>query len=363
MFEQVIHHAIIEDLPIYNDEMSTYDKRRTCLYTCFLLKNDYLANEEELIFNNLSKIIVDISENNVRLLLAQEACNAHHFPEELALKLAYDKYEISERLLCHYAQFADNHLLRMIDDFHDEKRILLIANRPNLSFPVTDKLISLSKINITQAVLENETAKISIRSLQVVLTKHQHNRGFLNILYRRKDVSKSQIIELLESVDSPIKKDMIDTYWGNHSMNLPFSKLNIINLSETQIKHNQEYRQLISNIDNIYIMNHLNWHILLSYLIKGDFFSFIYGISKLTNMPFAKVKDVVLNYTETDEFIGLLSAIHVQLDYVVPLQIFLSEIAKELKKGELTPENYRAKITAIIDARAIERLEYLKKLI
>lgn len=363
MFEKIISSSSIEEIPIYSDEMSALNKRRTCLFTCFLLKHGYQSDEEEIVYNNLSKIIADISENNVRLLLAQEACMAEQFPEELAIKLAYDKYEISEHIISHYQRFSDAQILRMIEDFHDEARILLIANRANINFVITDKLINLSKANITKAVLENTTAKISIKSLQVVLSRHQHNKEFLDAIYSRKDLSKNQIIELLGTADSPIKQNMIDNYWGENITNSPFSKLNIINLTESQIRKNDQYHTLSSNISRIFRLNQLNWHVLLSYLVKGDLFSFIYGIATLSNMPFAKVKEIVLNDHRSRELIDLLTTLKVQLDYIEPLQTLLCEIAKELKKGELTPENYRSKITLIIDEYKLERLEYLKKLL
>lgn len=363
MFEKVISSSSIEEIPIYSEEMNSLEKFLTCLYTSFLLKNGYLLNEEKVIYNNLTRILSDTSENNVRFQLAVEACAGENFPEELAIKLAYDQYEIAEQVILNYTKFSDELMLRMVEDFHDEKRILLIARRPNIGFAVTDKLIGVAKANVTKAVLENDTAKISIKALQIILARHQHNKEFLDVIYHRKDVNKSKVIELLDIVDSPIKQNMIDNYWGGEVAILPFSKLNILNLTEAQIKKNYEYRNLTSNINNIYKLNQLNWHVLLSYLIKGDLFSFIYGISQLVNMPFAKVKDVVLNYTETLEFLTLIKSLKIQPDYCLPLQILLSEIAKGLKKGELTPENYSSKVNEIIENKKLERLGYLKKLV
>jgi hypothetical protein len=109
---------------------------------------------------------------------------------------------------------------------------------------------------------------------------------------------------------------------------------------EDEEEANIDYESIRRNIDNLYAKNNLTDIMIVNYLCKGEFFSFCYAVSKITDFPQNYVKDLIAK-PSSNEFKELYETMGFNANYFDSIKVILSYYASHYSNVTVSASKWR----------------------
>ena len=299
--------------------------------------------------------IVDYGKPEARKKLSQVLQNSPNAPESVIMKLALENIDIAEPVLRHSPVMSEKMLLELVKRCKT-KKISVIAGRKNLSERVILKLMEMEKTEITKTILENKQASLTIEAYRMIVERH-HKDKLLQMVASRHDLTKHGLLKLL-NVLSPSAAERIQKI-------SKISKVASLN-SYTYFHNEDEKYEIRKYIGILYAKNMLNSAVVINFLCKGDVYSFIYSLSKLSGIPFKNLEHIVNCDFEPVAFKKVYEQALLPYSMFNAICLIIRIINSESSKTELTPKNFSKIIGSVILEReydkSIPKMSYLLNL-
>jgi len=314
-------------------------------YVCFAINSGLLPNEKTQKLKNIIETLATHNNELVRYTIAKKLCHSVKMPAKIAKILACDKPYIARKILIYSNKLSHLDLLEIVKKSDDQKVIEYIALRTDIGSKLSDAIVNKNSPQAIKILLKNTNSHIEIDAYKIIIGKYQHNKEVMSLLNMRKELSPDLINEILSSADDSLKKLLIDTYKFNCISQKPFSKISILDLKEHKIFVTAEALEIKRRIDILYFKSRLNPFLILRFLCKGDLFSFIYSISKITDIPILNVRSILFIDFQVHKYKDIYLQVGFPNEYIDIVRIMLAVIRKSLLNNELTQNNF-AKIVS-----------------
>jgi hypothetical protein len=116
-------------------------------------------------------------------------------------------------------------------------------------------------------------------------------------------------------------------------------------LKEHNIFNSKQALEIKKRIDLLYRKNRLSFLLILRWLCKGDLFSFVYAISKLTDIPFLNIRTLLFEDFDNKRYISIFHSSKFPEEYIELLHQLLLIIRKSLLDDNLDEKNFAEEIS------------------
>jgi uncharacterized protein (DUF2336 family) len=159
--------------------------------------DDRRAAEMAMIF------LLDDPTPKVRLALAEALADCEDAPRAVILPLAEDQPEIAAHIILRSQLLTDGDLVDLAAKGSDVTR-MLIAHRATVSRPVSAALVEVGDVPDVLALLENEGATFSRRSLSRIADRLGHDAEIRALLLDREDLPSDARQALVEKIGTAL---------------------------------------------------------------------------------------------------------------------------------------------------------------
>jgi uncharacterized protein (DUF2336 family) len=175
----------------------------------FLARGAPLPEPERRGFAELLMLLRSKTDVETRLDLAYATAEAPEAPRELALLLAEDEIEIASLVLFGARALAAADLLALAED-HD--RALVIAGRRFLPMMISDSLMRRGDVELTRALLKNETLRFSIPALAEAIELARQDEDLQARIAGRPELLEDMGLELAEWAIPAVRARLIERF-------------------------------------------------------------------------------------------------------------------------------------------------------
>jgi uncharacterized protein (DUF2336 family) len=308
-------------------------------FLCYTLLNGALINEGKKVLQ-LLEVLASSSDNKVRYIISQKLCRSDKLPLFLARKLAKDDPEIARKIILYSPKLQNSDLTNLIEKTSHQAIYGFIAQRKNISAKVSEMVVEKNDSDSIYKLLQNKTARIELETYQKIISRYQHNKDIMRLIHSREELSAESVNELLQNVDAPLKKLLISTYGFDQISKIKFSRTSILGLKEHNIFKSEEALEIKHRIDSLYNKNQLGPLLILRQLCKGDLFSFIYSLSKITDIPFLNMRAIVFVDFDEKKFGVIYKQAALPESYYGMIKVLVDIVRNELFHGGLRYRNF-----------------------
>ncbi len=324
----------------------------------FFIENGVLPGESTFIMKRVREY-ADSENSEIRLELAKLLAHSPSLPKDVALKLGRDLCEISLIILRNYPKFDNTELIDLIgSDTKSDIKMRAIVERKHLSSQIADYICEHSNISTILSLFHKHYTHIRIESAATALNRFASDPGVGKLLPE----VKSNFARLIEVVNEEAKMKLINFYKLNSEFHTQFSTLDITRLTSENIGKAEEEYNLRQNVDILFTKNQLSHSVILQMLCKADLYSFIYSLSKHSDLPFLSIRDILLNndVSGTTELLTTTGMPHALAIAVVNL---LNIILSGLTNKAISNENFDIYINEKLYEKRIDNNPEIKYII
>jgi len=167
----------------------------------------YSSAQIALFDDVLQKLCADI-EVEARARLAQRLARIDSAPPKLVRLLAFDDaIAVAEPVLTHSQQLTDADLLENARS-KSQEHLLAIAQRLELSEPVTDVLVERGDRRVVHRVVGNTGARFSLAGYERLTTRARRSRKLALALAQRNDLPRQYLLKLLETASAAVRAEL-----------------------------------------------------------------------------------------------------------------------------------------------------------
>ena len=168
------------------------------------------AQERALMVDNLEKLVREVS-HDIRLKLSHRLADLPGIPRELAVLLANDEIDIASPILMRSRALQDADLIEIIHH-RSRQHILAVAMRRDLSMSVSDVLVETGHSDVIMALLNNQEAAISEKTMAYIVDQSKHVDEFQEPLVHRRDLPRELAIKMCYWVSAAIRQFVIEKF-------------------------------------------------------------------------------------------------------------------------------------------------------
>lgn len=171
----------------------------------FLAMKGAQAERLAAVFGDIVLRVLGKLEDSTRLDLAERLGDHEMLPRELALRLAEDDlFDIAKRILECSPVLRTSDLVALAET-KPQPHLKALAERVNLSTPVTDVLVRRGTNEVLRAVTDNDTAALSSDSFDALVGKARKDQGLQESLVRRRDLPPDPAKRLIPFLSREIR--------------------------------------------------------------------------------------------------------------------------------------------------------------
>lgn len=145
-------------------------------------------HEKELVYDILATLIQDV-ELNIRRELSEQLADRDDAPRDLVKTLASDVIDVAQPVIVRSVVLDDRDLIELVLD-HAETHQLAVTRRQTLSPEVTESIADTGNPAVINAMLENQGAEISRRTMQRLVDSSAEETSLQEPLIKRADLSE-----------------------------------------------------------------------------------------------------------------------------------------------------------------------------
>jgi len=272
--------------------------------------------EQVTLAEQIFRLLLKQAEVEVRKALADNLMMNPEVPSDVILSLARDVEEISLPVLEFSEVLTDSHLIEIISSTEKTASHIAVANRHNVSESVSDALIQTNNEEVVHSLLQNDSAQISDNGYSHVVDTFPRNQKIVEAMITHGSLSPQIIEKMTQKISSAIQAQLASKYQNSfQDINNFFQESSAVATLKF-LGHQTLDKELITLVDSLrekgkleqalHPISGMLTHLLdgleelgriapLSALAAGDLTLFEISLSRMTNTPFVKTHEVILN--------------------------------------------------------------------
>jgi uncharacterized protein (DUF2336 family) len=250
---------------------------------------DFSDREQALMDEILHRLIHDV-EMSVRAKLATLLADREGVPQDLIVILANDNIEVAYPILKESPLLQDEDLIELI--FHrSAEHQLAIALRKTVSIPISDALVLKGNESVITALLENENAEISQRTMGYLVEQSRRFDKFQQPLLNRTELGRDLAKRMYWWVSEALQQHITEHYHVDSTeLNIALREIAIEAISDFREKPVAGDSERYRLVDELQHANALSANFLIQVLREGEIPLFEAALTKLTGLESATVK-------------------------------------------------------------------------
>ena len=168
------------------------------------------AQERALMVDILEKLVREVS-HDIRLKLSHRLADLPGTPRELAVLLANDEIDIASPILMRSRALQDADLIEIVHH-RSRQHILAVAMRRDLSMSVSDVLVETGHSDVIMALLNNQEATISEKTMAYIVDQSKQIDEFQEPLVHRRDLPRELAVKMCYWVSAAIRQFIIEKF-------------------------------------------------------------------------------------------------------------------------------------------------------
>lgn len=237
---------------------------------------NFIEDSDHHVHEHLSKYIVDMPMD----LNAME--NTVLKNDILAHAIVKNSVNISDSDLCKIC--ISNKIL-----------VSSLANRKDLSDMLADFVVAHGTLSDVMTILRRKSNALSIATISEILTKFHDLDEAYSLLASRVAKNGSALNKLMKKLPSIPKKKLI-----SHLLDIKTNSIIYYNLDQRAFSFDFDMKEdkaggLAVEVEQYIHSGSISGFMMLKYICNGDFYSFIYALSKKLDMNFEDTKELVTN--------------------------------------------------------------------
>ena len=158
-----------------------------------------------------ARAAVALAVDAIRLKLSHRLADLPGTPRELAILLANDEIDIASPILMRSRALHDADLIEIIHH-RSRQHILAVAMRRDLSMSISEVLVDTGHNDVIMALLNNQEAKISEKTMAYLVDQSKHIDAFQEPLVHRRDLPRDLAVKMCYWVSAAIRQFVIEKF-------------------------------------------------------------------------------------------------------------------------------------------------------
>ena len=309
---------------------------------CFYLVNGCLEREIADYQDKIRQYLLN-DNDSFKKIIVDALYNCPNLPKDIALQLAHDKFTYAKNILKHYPDFSEDDLITMIHSIDPSKIKYLMAmiSRENLPARVLQEIIDTCSYETLLDLLQNQTSTNLVELIAKTINKYPEKPELFELL---KKFPEPEMHKAFSLIAPSIAQEIASKLKLKTEPKKLFCKSNILHLNEHNLFTFEEELFLKQNIDQLFVNNCLLPTLIIHYLCKGNLYSFIYSITKITELSFLNIRKICFEEFNEDKFKEIYRYVALPANMYDSIQLLIQIIGQELKTNNMHTANFNFSI-------------------
>lgn len=172
---------------------------------------DSLTSQERLLLNDICQVLVNDTEERVRIALSEKLANARNVPRELVLRLAEDDINVAQDVILYNVQLKEPELIFLVKQKALAHR-LAIARRFGIDGNVSQALVDTNDVNVIRTLLENLSASINYPTIESLVTRSRDIESWHAPLLYRPEITPKLAKKMYGWVSSGLREYITNNF-------------------------------------------------------------------------------------------------------------------------------------------------------
>ncbi|MZR30816.1 DUF2336 domain-containing protein [Sneathiella litorea] len=260
-------------------------------------QSSFTNQEKEIMADIICRITTDVAKT-IRANFAKNLASKQDIPRNLMVFLANDDIEVALPILRDCGLLAENDLLEIVKH-RSKQHQLAVAARDNIGEEICTALCEINDPEITVALLENHTAKVSpvmldnLGELSECITEYQ--RPLLDRPFLPKPIAE----KMYRWVSMSLREYIRD----NFEVDIRALQMDIKDREDTIQSISKESDPSLRLVEKLHHSGELSTRFMIKSLHQGEIDLFEYSFAKLLDIESDKIKDIL--YAENPEILAV----------------------------------------------------------
>jgi uncharacterized protein (DUF2336 family) len=259
----------------------------------FFETSDSRSPRETALFDDVLQLVAAQMQDSVLAELSELFADAHDAPLGLMRDLANHSFEIAGPVLQRSRALDEQALLQVIN-YQSQNHIKAVAEREDVSETVSEAIVKFGDDHALDALIRNDTAKISRASLETAVDRARRNTLLHEGVVKRNDLPLDLLNEMYFVVETTLRDQIMKRNASVDPATLDAA------LSKARARMSQGAGDLSAEAKNAmaYIQakknsGELNARLLVSLYREAKQAHFLYGLAEMTNLEPDTVADLI----------------------------------------------------------------------
>jgi uncharacterized protein (DUF2336 family) len=259
----------------------------------FFETSDSRSPRETALFDDVLQLVAAQMQDSVLAELSELFAGAHDAPLGLMRDLANHSFEIAGPVLQRSRALDEQALLQVIN-YQSQNHIKAVAEREDVSETVSEAIVKFGDDHALDALIRNDTAKISRASLETAVDRARRNTLLHEGVVKRNDLPLDLLNEMYFVVETTLRDQIMKRNASVDPATLDAA------LSKARARMSQGAGDLSAEAKNAmaYIQakknsGELNARLLVSLYREAKQAHFLYGLAEMTNLEPDTVADLI----------------------------------------------------------------------
>ncbi len=251
------------------------------------------TERETALFDDVLQLVAAEMQDGVLAELSELFADANEAPVGLMRDLANHSFEIAGPVLKRSRALDEQTLLRIVN-YQSQNHIKAVAQREHVSETVSDAIVKFGDDNALDALIRNDTAKISRNSMEAAVDRARNNTLLHEGVVKRSDLPLDLLNEMYFVVENTLRDQIMKR---NASVD-PATLDAALSKARARMSHSvddmgAEARNAMAFIQSKKNSGELNARLLVSLYREAKQKHFLYGLAEITNLETDTVADLI----------------------------------------------------------------------
>lgn len=248
---------------------------------------------ETALFDDVLQLVAAEMQDTVLAELSELFADAPDAPAGLMRDLANHAFEIAAPVLKRSKALDEQTLLQIVN-YQSQNHIKAVAERPDVTETVSDAIVRFGDDNALDALIRNDTAKISRPSMEAAVDRARRNSFLHEGVVRRQDLPLDLLNEMYFVVENTLRDQILQR---NASVD-PKTLDDALARARDRMRRSAgdmsaEAKNAMAFIQSKRASGELNARLLVSLYREAKQTHFLYGLAEITHLDVDTVADLI----------------------------------------------------------------------
>ncbi len=250
-------------------------------------------DREAALFDDVLQLVAAEMQDEVLAELSERFADAPDAPVGLMRDLANHSFEVAGPVLRRSKALDEQTLLQVVS-YQSQHHIKAVAQREDVSESLSDAIVRLGDDNALDALIRNDSAKISRTSMEVAVDRAQRNSFLHEAVVQRHDLPIDLLNEMYFVVENRLRDQILERNASVDPATLDAALAKARErMRQTAGDASAEAKNARAFIESKKNSGELNARLLVSLYREAKQKHFLYGLAEITNVDQATVSELL----------------------------------------------------------------------